>query len=59
MERFADLGFAVGVSPVSSHWVRMFSESMVGSSEKLKALGWLPSYSSSELFDEYIVKRVK
>jgi UDP-glucose 4-epimerase len=58
LEILADIGFRFGFSPVSSHWVRMFSESMVGSSEKLKALGWVPSYSTSELFEEYIVKRV-
>jgi UDP-glucose 4-epimerase len=57
LERFADLGFALGASPVSGHWIRMFSESMVGSSEKLKALGWRQTWTSSDLFDEYIVRR--
>lgn len=51
----ADISFALGTSPISSHWVRMFSHSMVGSSERLKELGWSPSYSSRELFEKYVV----
>lgn len=56
LEKFADIAFALGAAPVSGHWIRMFSESMVGSSEKLKALGWQPTWTSHELFEEYIVK---
>jgi UDP-glucose 4-epimerase len=56
LELMADISFAMGTSPISGHWVRMFSESMVGTSEKLKAEGWSPSYSSSELFDKYVVE---
>jgi UDP-glucose 4-epimerase len=59
LENIADLAFRLGASPVSGHWVRMFSESMVGSSEKLKSLGWQPSFSSRELFEEYIAKRTR
>lgn len=54
--RLADISFALGLSPVSSHWVRMFSASMVGSSEKIKKeLGWTPTCTSSELFDRYVL----
>lgn len=53
--RGADISFALGTSPVSSHWVRMFSHSMVGSSERLKQLGWKPAYTSAELFEKYVV----
>ncbi len=56
LELFADIGFALGAAPVSSHWIRMFSESMVGSSDKLKALGWRPTWTTRDLFEEYIVK---
>ena len=59
VEKIADLAFRFGASPISSHWVRMFSESMVGTSERIKELGWRPSHTSSELFDEYIVRRLK
>jgi nucleoside-diphosphate-sugar epimerase len=59
LEAIADIGFRLGISPVSSHWVRMFSESMVGSSEKLKALGWKPSCPTRELFERYIVERLR
>jgi hypothetical protein len=56
--RLADISFRMGTSPVSSHWIRMFSESMVGSNEKIgRELGWRPAYTSSELFDRYIVRR--
>jgi UDP-glucose 4-epimerase len=52
----ADISFRLGMSPVSSHWIRMFSESMVGTSEKLKRdAGWEPRYSSSDLFDRFIL----
>lgn len=57
--RLADISFRVGTSPVSSHWIRMFSESMVGTSERLKELGWRPTYTSSGLFDEYLAGRRK
>ena len=56
LEILTDAAFALGLSPVSGHWIRMFSESMVGSSEKLKALGWKPNWTTHELFEEYIVK---
>ena len=59
LERVADLSFAMGTSPVSSHWVRMFAHSMVGSSERLKELGWKPAYTSVELFEKYVVARKK
>jgi len=39
LERFADVGFPLGFAPVSGHRIRMFSESMVDASDKLKALG--------------------
>ncbi len=54
--RMADASFRAGASPVSSHWIRMFMYSMVGSSEKIKdELGWKPGYTSSELFDRFII----
>ncbi len=56
LEKLADVGFALGFAPVSGHWIRMFSESMVGSSDRLKALGWKPTWTTAELFDEYLVK---
>lgn len=56
LEKLTDLAFAVGAAPVSGHWIRMFSESMVGTSERLKALGWAPAWTTRELFEEYIVK---
>ena len=56
LEKLADVGFALGFAPVSGHWIRMFSESMVGSSDRLKALGWVPTWTTEELFNEYIVK---
>jgi UDP-glucose 4-epimerase len=59
LELVANISFAMGTSPISGHWVRMFSESMVGTSEKLKAEGWSPSFSSSELFDRYVVEPLR
>ncbi len=57
LEKLADVSFSLGTSPISGHWVRMFSESMVGTSEKLEGLGWRAEHTSRELFEEYIVKR--
>lgn len=56
LEKFADVGFAPGFAPVSGHWIRMLSESIVGSSDRLKALGWKLAWTTDELFNEYIVK---
>lgn len=51
--RMADLGYRLGLSPISSNWINMFRHSMVGSNEKIKReLGWKPSYTSKELFEE-------
>ncbi len=49
----ADISFRLGVSPISSHWIRMLAYHLVGSNQKIKReLGWRPRKTTMQIFRE-------